>query len=100
MVVAFRVKLDDGAGNVFYSDEGLIACSSGWAPGAGANAYGFGGNPGSITDIAQVKAGTYNVYLQYRWGPRTDNGMAANPTAPNGLPLRIAAKIVALILKK
>jgi hypothetical protein len=97
MVVAFRVAFSDGVNN-YETDEGLIACSSGWT--GSVAAYGFGGNPGSITDIVQVKAGTYDVYFQYRWGPRTENGMAANPTPPNGLPLRIGAKVVALILKK
>ncbi len=96
MVVAFRVKLTDGV-NTFYSEEGLIACASSWN---GAPVYGFGGNPGSMTGVSQVKAGTYDVYLQYRWGPRTANGMTATATEPAGLQLRIAAKIVALILKK
>lgn len=98
MVVAFRVRFDNGAGGVYWSDEGLIACSSGWAnPGA---AYGFGGNPGTMTDIVSVPSGTYNVYLEYRWGPRTANGLGPTPSAPTGLTVRISAKIVCLLLKK
>jgi hypothetical protein len=28
-----------------------------------------------MTDIVPIPAGTYSVYLEYRWGPRTENGI-------------------------
>lgn len=98
LVVAFRVRFDDNAGGVYWSEEGLIACSSGYT--GSAAAYGFGGNPGVMTDIVPIPAGTYSVYLEYRWGPRTQNGITPTPSDPNGVPVRISAKIVCLLLKK
>lgn len=98
MVVAFRVRFDDNAGSVYWSEEGRIACSSGYTT-SGA-AYGFGGNPGTLTDIVPVPAGTYSVYLEYRWGAQTQNGISPTPSAPNGVPVRLSAKIVCLLLKK
>ena len=98
LVVAFRVRFDDNAGSVYWSEEGLIACSSGYT--GSTAAYGFGGNPGTLTDIVPVPAGTYSVYLEYRWGPRTQNGITPTPSDPNGVPVRINAKIVCLLLKK
>ena len=98
LVVAFRVRFDDNAGGVYWSEEGLIACSSGYT--GSAAAYGFGGNPGTMQDIVPIPAGTYSVYLEYRWGPRTQNGITPTPSDPNGVPVRISAKIVCLLLKK
>ena len=98
LVVAFRVRFDDNAGGVYWSEEGLIACSSGYT--GSAAAYGFGGNPGVMTDIVPIPAGTYSVYLEYRWGPRTQNGITPTPSDPNGVPVRISAKLVCLLLKR
>jgi hypothetical protein len=101
MVAAFRLKFDDGAGNVFYTREGLIPNYAVFNPISGITNYGFGMQQASIADIIQIKSGTYDVHLQRRWGPGTANGMQpGGDGAGYGMPLKIAANVTCLILKR
>jgi hypothetical protein len=101
MVVAYRLELDDGAGNVSVSREGLCPNYSGYSPTGGIVIYGFGMQQSVLVDIFQAKAGTYNVYLTRRWGPTTANGMQpGGDGAGNGMPLKISSNITILLPKR
>ncbi len=101
MVVAYRLELDDGAGGVYVSREGLCPNYSGYSPSGGIVIYGFGMQQSVLVDIFQAKAGTYNVYLARRWGPTTANGMQpGGDGAGNGMPLKISSNVTILLPKR